>query len=59
MLSYLKGKIDKALDPKYIISVHSFTRVYEGNSRNTEIGVLTSLTDQLAAPVRLSPSLDY
>jgi len=39
------------VDPLYIISVHSFTPLYEGNPRALEIGVLVSHSDELGEKV--------
>jgi len=50
-LSYywMLRKAEKTVDPKYIFSIHSFNRIYEGVLRDVEVGALTSLTDEPAA----------
>jgi predicted N-formylglutamate amidohydrolase len=45
---WMLRKADKAVDPEYIFSIHSFNRVYEGEQRDVEVGALTSLTDEPA-----------
>ena len=41
-----KGEIDKNIEPKYIFSIHSFTKLYENQKREEEIGILTSDSDK-------------
>jgi predicted N-formylglutamate amidohydrolase len=50
-LSYywMLRKAEKTVDPQYIFSIHSFTRLYEGALREVEVGALTSLTDEPAS----------
>jgi len=39
------------IDPSYIVAVHSFTPLYEGQARTLEIGILVSLSEELAKKV--------
>jgi len=39
--------VSKEIDPHYIVSVHTFTPCYEGSIRKEEVGVLTSLCDDI------------
>jgi predicted N-formylglutamate amidohydrolase len=51
----LKGAVraaPPAAPPVLVVSVHSFTPLYEGSPRAVEVGVLFNETDTLAVPVR-------
>ena len=39
------------IDPIFVISVHSFTALYEGQTRSLEIGILVNYSDELAEKV--------
>jgi hypothetical protein len=54
------GRIANAVDPRLIISIHSFTNNYEGEERDFEMGVLSTTEDSLAnkwAKVGPTPAL--
>jgi predicted N-formylglutamate amidohydrolase len=44
-------EISIKVDPKYVISVHSFTPLYEGNPRSLEVGILVNYSDELGQKV--------
>jgi len=48
---YALREASMKIDPLYIISVHSFTALYEGQSRKLEIGILVNYSDELAEKV--------
>ena len=45
-------EISLKTSPKILISLHSFNPVYEGVQRETEVGVLSSLSDDLSLQVK-------
>jgi len=44
-------EISMKINPSYIVAVHSFTPLYEGQTRTLEIGILVSLSEELAQKV--------
>jgi len=51
--SYYKAlrEVSTKVKPNYVISVHSFTPLYEGNPRTLEVGILVNYSDELAQRV--------
>lgn len=52
-LSYHRGLryISMKINPEIVVSIHSFTPVYEGVKREVEVGILTSFNDELGLNV--------
>jgi len=44
-------EVSTKIKPQYVISVHSFTPLYEGNPRTLEVGILVNYSDELAQKV--------
>ena len=44
----ISGEISKKIDPQIIFSIHSYTKEYEKNIREGEIGILPSHSEALA-----------
>lgn len=44
-------EISLKIKPKIIISIHSYTPLYEGQKRDVEIGVLSSFSDEISQKV--------
>lgn len=48
------GELVMEQAPRIIVSLHSFNPVYEGEVRDFDVGVLSSVDDRLALKVRAS-----
>jgi predicted N-formylglutamate amidohydrolase len=53
-LSYYKNlrEVSEHIDPKIVVSVHSFSPLYEGQKREVEVGILTSFHEELGHDVK-------